>query len=178
MTIQQKKEIVLKALYKYKFDGRYYEIVDILKEFEPIRIEEASSIGRSLDSNGYIKFSGSKQDASAKITAEGVDYVESNLLGRIEYSPKDLFSESEKKIVIEKLVEFNERLEKIELGQRFIYDDLKEDLEVLITLINTLGKRDWSQLLKGKLIDAGLGSVADKVLEAFLEIFERKLLMD
>ncbi len=97
MTIQQKKDIVLKELYKYKFDGRYYNIVDILSEPEPVSLEEASSIGKSLDSKGYIKFSGSKQDASAKITAEGVEYVEEFLLSDSKHTPQNLFPKDESK---------------------------------------------------------------------------------
>lgn len=97
MTIQQKKDIVLKELYKYKFDGRYYNIVGILRGSEPVSLEEASSIGRSLDSNGYIKFSGSKQDASAKITAEGVEYVEASLLKSSEFTTQDSLPKNENK---------------------------------------------------------------------------------
>lgn len=97
MTIQQKREIVLKELYKHKFDGRYYNIVDILGGFDPGSLEEASSIGNSLDSNGYIKFSGSKQDASAKITAEGVEYVETSLIKNSEFTTQDSHPKNENK---------------------------------------------------------------------------------
>ena len=176
MTLEEKKKIVLKELYKYKFDGRYYEIIDIIEKFDQVEINEAFSIGKSLEKKGFVKLIGSKQGAAAEITADGVEYVESYLLDYINYSPSDLFTEGEKNVVLGKLEEFTQRLERIEVGQQIIYDDLKDDLEVLQTLVNILGKKDWSQLLKGKLVDAGLGAVADKVLETFLNTFSKNLL--
>lgn len=176
MTIEEKKKIVLKELYKYKFDGRYYVIVDILEKFVQVGYNEAFSIGEALENQGFIKFVASKQGASAEITSDGVEYVESYLLDNINYSPSDLFTEGEKKFVLEKLEEFTQRLDRLELGQQVIYDDLKEDMEVLKALVNTLGKKDWSQLLKGKLVDAGLGKIVSNALEIFVDTFKNNLL--
>ena len=172
MKLKDKKLNLLRVLYKYRFDGRYYNVLEILQVFSSSNRDEAYHIAKALYSEGLVKWLGGPDGASAEITAEGVEYVEEQGLSESSYAPSDTFSEAERDEVIRKLNEFAERLTKIEVGQQITYDDLMEELETLKKLLGVLGKKDWSQVLKGKLVDAGFGTLADQVVDLIISTFK------
>lgn len=71
------------------------------------------------------------------------------------YDPKDKLSNEEKNIIIDGLDELKSEIEKLRKGQEIIYDDFVDEIEELKSLINVLGKKNFSQIVKGKLIDIG-----------------------
>lgn len=178
MKTKEKRLKLLKALYSHKFDGKYYDVLHILEQFGPTNRDEAYSISKALSDEGLIKMISTKDGTDAEILSHGVEFIEEQALDREPYEPTDIFSEEEKELIERKLDEFSARLTRIEIGQQITYDDLMDELEILKKLLNVLGKKDWRQLLKGKLVDAGLGQLADKVGELMIETFKDDILLN
>lgn len=75
----EKLDLVLRELYKHRFDGRNYSILHILYEFggEP-SLEEALIIGERLDKDNLIIYAGTKSSAEGRINSYGIEYCESS----------------------------------------------------------------------------------------------------
>lgn len=78
------------------------------------------------------------------------------------YKPRDKFSDDEISSINKKLDELLAKLEKLEVGERLIYDDISEGIDELKKLTQVLGKETWTQTLKGKMVDWGLGKLSDQ----------------
>ncbi len=78
-----------------------------------------------------------------------------------EPSPKDKFSPAEESVLQSRLNEIIDKLEKQGLGQEIIYDEI----ESLKSHFN-LGKKNWFQLLKGKMIDLTIEKALEKTIVA------------
>ncbi|MFZ6665168.1 hypothetical protein [Peijinzhouia sedimentorum] len=176
MKIKDKKNILLKSLYAKRFDGKYYDVEEILiGGLGQTNRHEAYSIAQALADVGFLKIIATKDGTHAEITSKGVEYIED--LNTLIYEPNDPIEIEERETINSKLDEFSEKLKKIEVGQQITYDDLMDELETLKKLLNVLGKKDWKQMLKGKLVDAGFGTVTDKVFDLLIETFnDNKLL--
>jgi len=73
----EKLDIILKELYAYKYDSKYYSLKDILNQYNiSVSFDEIFALGKRLEQEGYIKFLGGHDDVMGSITAEGVTYVE------------------------------------------------------------------------------------------------------
>ncbi len=85
-----------------------------------------------------------------------------------EYQPKysDEFSSEKKSELHNSLNEIKERLTELGFGQQIIFDELDELKEHL-----NLGKKNWFQLLKGKLLDLTVSKVLEKTV--IKEIYEK-----
>lgn len=68
--------------------------------------------------------------------------------------------------ILDGINELIERLSKLELGQEIIYEDLRKDIEEVKDLIGKTSKKNIRQLIMGKLVDAGLGAIAEEAIEA------------
>ena len=95
----------------------------------------------------------------------------------ITYSQKEDFSNSDKEVLTERLEELFMNLKRLQAGQQIIYDELKEDLENLKELMGLLSKKDWFQLLKGKLLDAGLGTLSSEAFKLIVDSFSDRNLL-
>lgn len=78
----------------------------------------------------------------------------------------DYFSKKKQEDLFEKLIEMETMLTKMGFGQEIIFDEIND----LRKLTKKLNKKNWSEIIKGKLIDLGLSGVisveaADKVME-------------
>lgn len=116
---------------------------------------------RIISSGGYIKF---KQN----------DRLETDSI----YNPEEKFTEPEKDSINNRLDELAHKLERIETGQRLIYDDIIEQIEELKKLSNVLSKKTWGQTLKGKLIDWGLGELTEKGFDLLTQTFKDDKLLN
>ena len=68
-------------------------------------------------------------------------------------------------------------LEKLLVGQEIVYNDLHDEIEELRRLIDQLSKKNWLELLQGKMVSWGLGKLSDNALRLIQESFgENKLL--
>lgn len=177
MKLKDKKLNLLKELYTHKFDGHSYDVLEILKAFGPATKDEAYIIARALHDEGLIKITSTKEGTDAEILSYGVELIE-EASDEKKYEPSDIIDAEEKELIKRRLDEFSERLARMEVGQQITYDDLMEELETLKKLLNVLGKKDWGQILKGKLVDAGFGQLADKVGELIIETFKDDKLLN
>lgn len=177
MTIKEKKAAILRFLNTGK-DGSV-ELNDIIKSYPEMTGNDISQMAESLQSQGYVKTNPTKYAILAQITAEGIEYIE-NLKSdnSIHYDPDDKIDPSEQEIIKEKLDELLERLEELKVGQRITYDDLSDEIASLKSLVGVLGKKDWRQMLMGKLVDAGLGSIAGEVLKVVTQTFSNQNLLN
>lgn len=71
--------VVLKELYKHKYDGRNYSIYDILADKcdQIISVDEVHDIGKKLEQQGYIRFAMYKEGGDGAINSDGIEFVES-----------------------------------------------------------------------------------------------------
>lgn len=178
MKLKDKRLNLLRALYAKKFDGKSYDVEEILSRFGPTNRDEAYSITKALHEDGLVKMTATKDGTDAEIISYGVEFIEEEGLADEIYEPPDIIDAEEKEKIKRKLDEFSERLTRMEVGQQITYDDLMEELETLKKLLNVLGKKDWGQILKGKLIDAGFGQLADKVGDLIIETFKDDKLLN
>lgn len=171
MTVKEQKKLILKWLYDRKSEG----IVDLRNFYDEQEIEitwdEAVQIIKSLGDDGYIKNYLTKDSLYVELRASGAEYVE-ELSEVSDYVPKDKFSSDQQKEIAIRLDELAARLHKLEAGQQIIYDDLLEEIETLKKLLNVLGKKDWFQQLKGKLIDQGLGHLTKESIRVVADVFK------
>ena len=175
MTIGEKKIAVLRFLNSGK-DG-LVNLSNIVKSYP--EMTSISQIAESLQSQGYIGITPTKQGILAEIKAEGIKYIEelkSN--NSVRYNPDDRIDANEQEVIKKKLDELLERLKKLELGQQITYDDLLDEINTLKSLVGVLGKKDWRQMLMGKLVDAGLGSITGEVMKAVTQTFSNHHLLD
>lgn len=84
-----------------------------------------------------------------------------------EYQPKytDEFSSEQKSDLHNSLNEIKEKLTELGFGQKIIFDELDELKEHL-----NLGKKNWFQLLKGKLFDLTVSKVLEETV--IKEVYE------
>jgi len=66
------------------------------------------------------------------------------------------------KFSVNEIIDIKRSLDKLLLGQEVIYDDLKKEIEELKELVHSLSKKNWLELVKGKLVDMVLNEVISK----------------
>lgn len=179
MTIQEKKNHILNYLSKYAFDGEYYDLVLVLKENGiDASKEEAYSLGESLYDQGFIEMESTKDSVDGYITVDGMEYLEHlQISSDSNLNETDQFNKEDKMKLFSSLDELISRISKMEIGQQIIYDDLISEIEDLKELLNILSKKHWSQILKGKLVDLGLGHLAKETSELLIDIFKDNKLL-
>ena len=84
------------------------------------------------------------------------------------------FTDSERQAVSRSLEAISKQLQELKFGQELIYNDLSDDIESLKNLMKFLSKKDWFQLFKGKLLDAGLGTLSGQAFEIILKTFSNQ----
>lgn len=79
MKQTEKLDLLLKGLYEFRFDEKYYDIEEILSNVGvPINNAEARLLGRRLEQEGLIKYLPTQDAARATLTSEGAEYAESD----------------------------------------------------------------------------------------------------
>jgi len=96
----------------------------------------------------------------------------------VEYKSDEKFSDSDKLAIKKSLDSLFEQLQELKLGQELIYNDLSEEIESLERLMEFLSKKDWFQLLKGKLLDAGLGTLSGEAFKIVVKAFSNQGLLE
>jgi hypothetical protein len=170
-AIIKPNEINLKERAKYSTE----EILDlILEKLYELYDDYYHSVGMILEGNGiipkrhgedreYIKILENQdlvkvvytRNITAQLTAEGKIYVEN--MRKIESTDYSQVSDTQTEIN-NKIDDIINQLNKLGLGQEIIFDELSE----MKDLYGKLDKKNWGQLLKGKLIDLGLSQVVNK----------------
>ena len=86
------------------------------------------------------------------------------------------YTSTESNEILNGIDEIIDRLSKLELGQQIIYDDLKDDLEEVKELVGKTSEKNLRQLILGKLVDAGLGSLTGEVINVIKSVDIKTLL--
>lgn len=154
-TIKQKKDFLLRKL--SELDNGSYHGINILMTGNGVPIRDYNQVvemGKSLEQEGYIDtIGGSAAGIFGKITLAGQQHIEEQLAAYSEdYSegPDSVFELAEKINVIK------ETLDQQGVHHQVLFDEMEE----LKKLVSTMDKKNFGQLLKGKLVDL----VLDKVI--------------
>jgi len=162
-TLKQKQQFILEKLFDL-YDDHFYPLEEILagNGIKLNRNNEAVELAEILENLGYVEISQyAGQKASAKLTAEGAMFIEeSRQPVREDYNDID-FSAAE---LTQKIDEIKSELTRLGLGHEILYDEMQE----LKELYKTLNKKNWGQLLKGKLLDIAISKAVDNATLEFV----------
>lgn len=185
------RETLLRFLHQSD-NGQFIDFTSLVIPFESER-SRIASILRGMEEDNLVKIAQGYTMLSAKSEGAYFRLTDCNLKARLtptglaflkeNYSEKKntdsqrpesngMFSKAERISVSEKLDDLVKKLERLETGQRLIYDDVIEEIEELKKLLEVLNKKTWGQTLKGKLIDWGLGQLTDKGFSLLTEAFK------
>ena len=149
-------ELILDKLYEL-YDDNIYPILPILEgngivlkkrreEFEYVKI---------LENYGYVMSNNIGNRADAQLTVNGKIYIENK---QKQTKPNYESISDDKESVDLKINALIEKLEKLGFGQEIIFNELEELKELYIHL----NKKNWGELVKGKIIDLGLQQIINK----------------
>ncbi len=158
-SINEKQDFILKKL-NLVFNDNYYSISKILDlNYINNRQGEAREIAENLAKRGYlILLDNYGNNDYVKISVKGASYIERKT--SLKNKKK---SQEELDLKIKKITEM---LIKLGYGQEIIFNEMEE----IRNLHSKLNEKNWSELVKGKLIDLGLSQVINK--EIITKIFE------
>lgn len=80
MKQHEKLDLILKALYHYKHDGKFYSLISLCNTNDIPIVNEAElkMLAHRLKEDGYINASFTKGDTRVSLTTHGIDYCENN----------------------------------------------------------------------------------------------------
>jgi len=169
-TTDEILELILEKLFKL-YDDSYHPISAILSGngIELARYNEERELTKTLEDNGLIRCMNAR-NVNAQLTLEGKRYIENKR--KSETTDYSKINKSQEELN-EKIDEIIDTLKKQDFGQEILFNELQE----LKELYSKLNKKNWGQLLKGKLIDLGLAQVINKEVmgEIFSELTEQIL---
>lgn len=145
-------ELLLEKLYEL-YDDYYHSVLSIL-EGNGIQLKrhgEERELAKTLEDHGYVKLTHAR-DINAQLTIEGKRYVEQKR--KIHTTDYSKISQTEEELN-NKIDDIILGLKKLGYGQEILFDELEE----LKNLYPKLNKKNWGQVLKGKLIDLGLAQI-------------------
>lgn len=146
-------ELILEKLYDL-YDDHVYPILPIL-EGNGITLKkprEEFDYVRLLENNGYVQSNNIGRQADAQLTMQGKLYIEEK---RKKTKPNYESISDDRETIELKFNELYKKLEELGFGQQIIFDELDE----LRELYPTLNKKNWGQLVKGKLVDLGISQI-------------------
>lgn len=154
-STEETLDLILEKLFDL-YDNNYHSVGMILEGNGIVlkRHGEEREFCKILERKGFIKIM-SARDISAQLTMNGKMYIEEKR--KVQTTDYNHISSSQIEIN-NKIDEIINELNKVGLGQEIIFDELSEMKE----LFGTLNKKNWGQLLKGKLFDIGVSQVVNK----------------
>jgi hypothetical protein len=150
----------------FKLGGKTF-LLDSLKEFIIHEFADEQQFDLFLEkSKKHPKqgVNGKRYFSLDQIEEYGTDVTINFLTLDREYGKDRPLSQSEN-LILEGIEELKKRLSNLELGQQIIYDDVSDELDEVKGLIGKISDKNIKQLIIGKLVDAGLGKLADKVID-------------
>jgi hypothetical protein len=155
-TVEEKLDLILDKLYDL-YDDSNYSLTSILRGNGIIitASDEVRGFQELLNDSGYTEAQGGiGSDIYARITVRGKSYVENRR--KVYQETYDDLNKTESELV-EIIREIKEQLIKQGLGQEVLFNELQE----LKDLYPKLNKKNWGELLKGKLVDLALSKVVE-----------------
>ncbi|OPB97014.1 hypothetical protein BAS10_08210 [Elizabethkingia meningoseptica] len=159
---RQKLDLILEKLYDLKND-RYYSI-ELILELNGIKLQspnEGKELAKDLERRGLIIAMYGKNQSDGKITLNGKIYVEDKR-ETTEENYDNISSNQQE--VDHKVNEILVHLQKLGYGQEIIFEEIEE----LKSLYTKLNKKNWGQIVKGKLVDIALSKVVDNDTIAYV----------
>jgi hypothetical protein len=153
-TIKNLKENLSSKLYDFNRDKDKLDFLKILRQECLNQKEEHLKTCKKPDC-GFPEI----RDNGLFVIDQEIDSI--NEYYSYEPKPKDKFTAEEESTLHSKLNDIIDQLEKQGLGQEIIY----EEIESLKNHFN-LGKKNWFQLLKGKVVDLTIQKALDKTIVA------------
>lgn len=153
-NIDQTLELILDKLYDL-YDNNFYSIPLILKGngITLKRNHEDRELGKVLDDNGYVNLS-HEIDTYAQLTIPGKMYIEKK---RKSYQENYENINSSQEEINSKIDEIITTLDKLGCGHEVLFNEIQE----LKELYPTLNKKNWGQIVKGKLLDLSLAKLVE-----------------
>lgn len=160
-TTHETLELILDKLYDL-YDNGFHPIPLILEGngISLKRLYEDRELGKTLEDLGYVKLTHTR-DASAQLTLHGKIYIEEKRKTYKENYEDISKSQAEINSRVDEIVE---QLTKLGLGQEIIFDEINE----LKELYTTLNKKNWGQVVKGKLVDLALAKLIENDTMKFI----------
>ena len=173
-TTEEKLLLLLTKLYEL-YDDHFYPIKELLIGNGIIlkRYDEDRELAETLEERGLIKiYQGIGHDVMAQLTVEGAIFVEEDRKPINEKYDSIKNTQNELEDKVNEIIEY---LKKLGYGQEIIFDELQE----LKEFYQTLNKKNWGQLLKGKLIDLSLAKLIENDTIKFIyeSLTDKKLLL-
>lgn len=155
-TVEEKEFFLLNKLSK-KNNGNFFDIKRILESngVEFNHYDEPLELINDLENAGMIESMKRFDGAYAKITIQGLKYLEQNRSKLKEGENK--VSEAEYEAMSSKIDEMIEALKKAGVEREILFDEMQE-LKELYTKLN---KKNWKQIVLGKLADMALGKIIE-----------------
>jgi hypothetical protein len=155
LTMKQKQQLLLEKLF-ILYDDYHYPVDELLagNGVHLQRRDESDELATLLENRGWVEQGGLGGHRTAQLTAEGRETIEESMTPVQENYEDINYSQAE---MAAKLDEIKEELIKSGLGHEILFDELQE-LKELYTKLN---KKNWGQLLKGKLVDIAIGKLVD-----------------
>lgn len=153
-STEQILELILDKLYEL-YDNHYHSISTILNGNGIIikRHGEEREYLKTLENLGYVKVM-HVRDVVGQLTLNGKMYVEEK---RKSYKENYDDISSDKELIGNIIDEVLAELKKVGIGQEILFEELQE----LKELYSKLNKKNWGQIVKGKLIDLALSKLVE-----------------
>ncbi|GAB5564107.1 MAG: hypothetical protein Wins2KO_11700 [Winogradskyella sp.] len=149
-NLENLKDHITTKLYDFNRDR---DKLDFLKIIRQKSIEDKEEHMKTCSGCGY----GEERDIGIFAIDQEIDDI--NRFYTYEPKAEDEFSSEQESELHNKLNDILEKLEKQGFGQQIIFEEI-EDLKNHFNL----GKKNWFQLLKGKVVDLTLKKVLDKTI--------------
>ena len=153
--------LILEKLY-ILYDTNYISINSILESngIKLGRFGEERELTKVLENRGLVNVM-SARNVSAQLTLEGKLYIE-----KLQKSVKINYEKiNENNVEFDKTIdEILTKLEKLGYGQQIIFDEIEE----LKDLHSNLNKKNFGQILKGKLLDLALAKLIENDTISFI----------
>lgn len=153
-TTEQTLELILDKLYDL-YDNSYHSISTILEGngITQKRHGEDRELLKMLEDSGYVS-AVHMRDSAGQLTLRGKLYIEEKRKSHKE-NYNDINKSQEE--INERVDEIIEKLTKLGYGQEIIFDEIQE----LKELYTTLNKKNWGQVVKGKIVDLALSKLVE-----------------
>src|SRR6185312_2661881 len=163
LTMKQKQHLLLEKLFMV-YDNYYYPVAYILRGngVNLKRFNESDELAEKLADAGLVQLQGYLGgQRTAQLTTDGVSYIE-EYFAPVKENYNDISNTYAE--MSAKLDEIKEELIKSNLGNEILFDEFQE----LKEMYKILNKKNWGQLLKGKLIDVLIGKLVDASTITFI----------
>lgn len=153
-TTEQTLELILDKLYDL-YDNSYHSISTILEGngIKQKRHGEDRELLKMLEDSGYVS-AVHMRDSAGQLTLSGKLYIEEKRKSHKE-NYNDINKSQEE--INGRVDEIIEKLTKLGYGQEIIFDEIQE----LKELYTTLNKKNWGQVVKGKIVDLALSKLVE-----------------